>query len=241
MAVYRIAELNIQIEPLYEDTAKRLEPYKTNESNFDFEVHIQKAEVAKKFIELAVKCSYADVEGALILEQICNVVLEKFDGFFFHSSSLFLDGKAFLFTAKSGVGKSTQTALWCKHFGNRVTMINDDKPIVRRINGKFYVFGTPWMGKSDIGNNISAQVDTVYVLLRSAVNSAEKVKTGKVFKQIFEATVIPQDRVKMSKLLELLDDFLSHIKLIELKCNMSDNAVVTAYEASQNFYAEDND
>lgn len=71
-------------------------------------------------------------ESGIINTLVCREILDNYDGLFFHSSALMLDGKAYLFSAPSGTGKSTHTALWQRHFGGRVQMINDDKPIIRK-------------------------------------------------------------------------------------------------------------
>lgn len=42
-----------------------------------------------------------------------------------------IDGKAYMFSAPSGTGKSTHAKLWRDCFGDRVTMINDDKPLIK--------------------------------------------------------------------------------------------------------------
>lgn len=233
MPIYRIAELNILIEPLNSLTEKRLLPYIVKSDSYDFEI-----EVSQEDIDNFIRCAnepYSNfaAENTLILTRLSNKVLERYDGFFFHSSSLMLDGKGYVFTALSGTGKSTHTALWRKLFGNRVTMINDDKPIIRRQNGEFFVYGTPWMGKSNIGNNIKAPVKAVYILQRGEKNSAVTVKTGEVFKQILEATVVPSDRKNMAKLLELLDRFFTAVPLFRLTCNMDIEAAQTAFEAAE--------
>ena len=51
--------------------------------------------------------------------------------FLMHGSVVAVDGEAFLFTAKSGTGKSTHTRLWRERFGERAVMVNDDKPLLR--------------------------------------------------------------------------------------------------------------
>lgn len=233
MPIYRIADLNILINPLNSLTEKRLLPYIVKSGSYDFEI-----DVSQEDIDNFASCAdepYSNfaAENTLILTRLSNKVLEEYDGFFFHSSSLMLEGKGYVFTALSGTGKSTHTALWRKLFGNRVTMINDDKPIIRRQNGEFFVSGTPWMGKSNIGNNIKAPVKAVYILQRGEKNSAVRVKTGEVFKQILEATVVPCDRKNMAKLLELLDRFFTAVPLYRLTCNMDIEAAQTAFEAAE--------
>ena len=174
--------------------------------------------------------------GAMLAEkidpQIIMDVLDGFDGFFFHSSCLELDGEGYVFSAVSGTGKSTHTALWRRHFGNRVTMINDDKPVIRKCDGKFYAYGTPWMGKADIGTNTKAPVKAVYILQRAEENTAVRVLPSQVMKQLLEATVIDVERSRMEKLLELLDEFFKETPLFLLGCNMDESAVMTAYNAA---------
>ena len=147
-----------------------------------------------------------------------------------------LDDEAYVFTAVSGTGKSTHTALWRKLFKDKVVMINDDKPIIRKKDGVFYVYGTPWMGKSNIGNNVKAPVKAVYILQRGEKNSVVRVKPGEVFKNILEATVVPTDRRNMEKLLELLNEFFSSAPLFLLTCNMDIEAAQVAYNAAENIF-----
>lgn len=234
MPIYNIADLNILINPLSAEIKKRLLPYIANSDSFDFEVKVSQSEIADYIANSKENCSSFAAENTLILTKICNKILEEYDGFFFHSSSLMLQNEGYVFTAVSGTGKSTHTALWRKLFKEKVVMINDDKPIIRKKDGVFCVYGTPWMGKSDIGNNVKAPVKAVYILQRGEENSVERVKTGEVFKNILEATVVPSDRKNMEKLLKLLDEFFSSVLLFRLTCNMGIEAAQIAYNASQN-------
>lgn len=232
MPIYKIADLQIKINPFYKRTQKRLLPYVCDAGDFDFEIDVTDTDISQYLSQCKEPCSSAGAEGVLILTQLCNIILSSFDGFFFHSSSLMIDGEAYVFTALSGTGKSTHTALWREYFGDKVTMINDDKPIIRKHNGEFYIYGTPWMGKSEIGTNTKAPVKAVYILQRGTENKVERVKTGEVFKQILEATLVPADRENMTKLLALLDEFFSSVKLFKLCCNTNIDAAKTAYDAA---------
>ena len=239
MPIFRIADLNIKIDPAYNYCTSRLESYRTDCNDIDFEICVTDKEISEHIAQCTSPCSKDGAESVLILTKLCNTILEKFDGFFFHSSSLMLEDEAYVFTALSGTGKSTHTALWREHFGDRVTMINDDKPIIRKHNGKFYIYGTPWMGKSDIGNNVKAPVKAVYILQRGTKNSAVRVSIGDVFKQILEATLVPTDRKNMITLLSLLDEFFSSVPIYLLTCNTDVSAVQTAYNAANKTNAKE--
>ena len=232
MPIYRIAEINMKIEPRYEETINCLEPYLTDSDTFDFEVPIDPEDFARYVAKAPRPDMPAPNEGPYIYTYICRKVLREYEGFFFHSSCLALDGEGYVFTALSGTGKSTHTRNWCKYFGDRVTMINDDKPIFRKIDGKFFVCGTPWMGKSNIGCNMIAPIKAVYVLQRGEENSAELVSPGAVLKQLMEATLLPRTKEDMQKQLSLFNDMFTRVPIILLSCNKDVDSARVAYEAS---------
>ena len=78
-------------------------------------------------------CPYLSLDDC---EYICTgasfyTQLLLHNGIMLHSSCVVVDDKAYLFTARSGTGKSTHTRLWCQLFGDRAVMVNDDKPFLR--------------------------------------------------------------------------------------------------------------
>ena len=232
MAVYKIAEINILINPVYDYTERQLKDYLCDEDSYEFDATATDEEIAEKVRSQDDRFPPQLCEGTVVFTKICKKVLESCDGLFFHSSSLSLDGEGYLFTALSGTGKSTHTAFWRELFKDRVTMINDDKPLIRKIDGKFYVCGTPWMGKANIGTNMIAPIKAVYVLCRGEENRAEPVSPSKVFRELLEATLLPEKRENTAKLLELYDELFSSVKLIKLSCKPDIEAAKVAYAAA---------
>ena len=82
-----------------------------------------------------------------------------------HASCVVVDGYAYLFSGPCGMGKSTHTQKYLKAFPDAV-IINDDKPALRRIDGKWYAYGTPWCGKDGINENASAPIAGICFLHR---------------------------------------------------------------------------
>ena len=79
-----------------------------------------------------------------------------------------MDGEAYIFTAVSGTGKSTHAMLWREVFGERVRMINDDKPLIRITpEGKAVVYGTPWDGKHHLSKNSAFPLKAICWLTRA--------------------------------------------------------------------------
>ena len=96
--------------------------------------------------------------------------LLRFGGFMLHSSAVVMDGEAYLFSAPSGTGKSTHTALWLETFGGRARILNDDKPAIMVENGSVTACGTPWSGKSDLNLNLRVPLRGICMLERSKSN-----------------------------------------------------------------------
>lgn len=64
-----------------------------------------------------------------------------------HSSVVVKEHQAVLCLGESGTGKSTHTRLWRENIEG-ARLLNDDSPIVRMIDGKCIVYGSPWSGKT---------------------------------------------------------------------------------------------
>lgn len=157
--------------------------------------------------------------------------LLRFDGILLHSSCVVVDGYAYAFSADSGTGKSTHTELWLKHFGDRAHMLNDDKPAIRIINGKVYACGTPWSGKYDYSTPEIVPLAGICFLERSKDNWIKKADTSKAVFNIFSQTVRRLGPNAMEKLFDVLEDIFSKVPIWEFGCNISDDAVLTSYNA----------
>lgn len=69
-----------------------------------------------------------------------------------HTSTIRYRDRAVLFLGESGTGKSTHTRLWREHIAG-AELLNDDSPIVRIVDGRAFVYGSPWSGKTDCYKN----------------------------------------------------------------------------------------
>jgi len=63
-------------------------------------------------------------------------------GVMIHACGVDTDGRGMVFAGPSGAGKSTLAKLWNK-YGN-ATVLSDERVILRRVGGRFVVYGTPW-------------------------------------------------------------------------------------------------
>ncbi|MBO4845257.1 MAG: hypothetical protein J5525_03010 [Lachnospiraceae bacterium] len=156
--------------------------------------------------------------------------MPKVDTILFHGSVIAMDGKGYLFTAKSGTGKSTHARLWRDLYGNRVIMINDDKPLIHVESDMITAYGTPWDGKHRFSTNTSVPLTGICVLHRSKDNRIERVTGKEVYPMFVQQTYRPSQKESMSKTFDLLDQMLEQVPVYNLYCNMDIDAARVAYE-----------
>ena len=119
------------------------------------------------------------------------MMLYAFRGSFFqtlliHASLVRENGYGYAFIAKSGTGKSTHTSLWLKHIPN-TDLMNDDNPIVRIIDGKAYIYGSPWSGKTPCYRDVVAKLGAITQIARANANSVERLSPTAAFAHILPA------------------------------------------------------
>ena len=233
MKIYRIAEMNIAVKAKYEDTYRYMQDFLTDSQ--DYELYIEPTDEMIRYEAELGEEIHGDAgspyicEAVAILRVICDYIIDK-GGFFLHCSCLKYKDEAIIFTAPSGTGKSTHSALWRRHFGDDVVMINDDKPLVREKDGRFYIYGTPWNGKHSIGNNTSAPIRSVVFLSQAPKNKATPISPIDAMALLLQQTVLPSNKAELSKLLDMLGRLVENIPMYRLGCTISDEAVTTIYQ-----------
>jgi len=234
-----IAEIPFMVRCKSEEAAKELRGYGTEKQPL-FEIEAGASDLDR------IREGYAEANGKsyirrgriresqIELTAIHSLMLERlidYDVLLLHSSALEMDGEAYLFTASRGTGKSTHTSLWRECFGDRVRMINDDKPVLREKQGVIRAYGTPWNGKHHLGANISAPVKAIACLSRSENNSTAPMAPAEAFRLLYEQVPALYSREGRVKSLVLLKRLLDKVPVYSLGCNMEKEAALTAYKA----------
>ena len=167
-------------------------------------------------------------EVVLVYEKISNA-LPAFDAFIMHSSAVAVDGGAYAFAAEKGTGKSTHTRFWKEVLGERLTVINGDKPIFRFQDGRLLAYGTPWCGKENWQSNIAVPMKALCLLERSEENAVFPVRAYDVLSELMHHFHLPGgNQVDMLKLIELIDRMVSTVPLYRLRCRNDRTAAETA-------------
>ena len=215
----------------------RSKSYKADFDDSETEIKLNiKEDFIKKKKEEIPHLSLDEHEYMWTCEAFYNELL-RHNGMMLHSSCVEKDGFAYLFSARSGTGKSTHTHLWLKNLeGTRI--INDDKPALVYDNGKWYACGTPFSGKTDENIDVKIPVRAITFLHRSEKNTVKKIPPFQAVGLLLEQTIKPADRSLAENMLELADLLLREVPVFSLGCNLDDDAAVIAYNEIERLIKE---
>lgn len=235
---YKIADKVVEVTSIHAEVHEYCTDYLTDEpadysvittqADIDYE---REKSVREDKIEGIQTRQFSDsyLEELAVYRKIAEIMLD-FDTVLFHGSVVAVDGVGYLFTAKSGTGKSTHTRLWREYFGDRAIMVNDDKPLLHIAESGVIAYGTPYNGKHRLGTNISVPLNAICILTRSADNHIELITRKQAYTMLLQQVYRPADMLKMAKTMELVDRLADSVKLYRLGCNMDISAAKIAYE-----------
>lgn len=156
------------------------------------------------------------------------------DAFLLHSACFDVNGSGVAFSAHSGTGKTTHMLLWQKLLGDKMTVVNGDKPIVRFFENEPktpYAYGTPWCGKENLGCNMRTPLKHICFIERAEQNSCEPINKNDAINLIFNQVYMPKNPAAMVQTLQLIDRLLSCCRLWKIKCNMEPQAAEVSFGA----------
>ena len=230
MFTIKIADINVCTNNKYDYVRNLCADYVVeNIDTPELTINVTDEEIfaEKAMAETNVSEGYA--EGICIYRKICKQLPARFNAYLFHSAVIEYEGNGYAFSAKSGTGKSTHIRLWRKHFGEKVHVVNGDKPIMRFIENDLMAYGTPWCGKEGYQNNTSVAIKAICFIERSQVNSIRRITPDEAIGRIFHQILTPNDLASVDALFPLLDRTLTQVPCYVLQCNISEEAAEVAY------------
>lgn len=170
------------------------------------------------------------LDRAVIQRKIARALF-PLDILLFHGSGLAVDGEGFLFTAKSGTGKSTHTRFWRETFGDRAIMVNDDKPFLRFAEDSIYLCGAPWSGKHGLDSNVEVPLKGICILHRGGENTISPMAPEEALPMLLHQGCCPLDESCQPKFQELVWNLSREVPLWEMYCTREMQAAEVAYQA----------
>lgn len=236
MFTIRLAETDIGIDNRYDFVQRQCAGYLSTGTPA-FTVSVSEEEIREEWEKSTpeVKNSRRDKfgysESISIYRKICYT-MPLYDALLLHSAALSAHGGAYLFSAPSGTGKTTHLKLWMRTHPGEVTIINGDKPLLKKQpDGSFTVYGTPWSGKEGWQSNISAPLKGLCFLRRGEVNAIRRLDEKESADRVMKQIVYPKDPAALTKTLMLSNDILYSAPIWLLSCNISEEAARLSFDA----------
>jgi hypothetical protein len=158
----------------------------------------------------------ADIDplGYPLNQVLWIILLSQGRGLLFHACGIDDKGMGYLFLGNSGDGKSTTAGLW---FDHGLTVLNDDRIIVRKNKGKFWMYGTPWHGDFKEHSSQGLPIHKLFILRHGRRNSS-RLKCGAEAVSMLLARSFPPfwDKEGMAFTIEFCQRLLGEIPCYEL-------------------------
>jgi hypothetical protein len=226
---YLIANLVVEMNPQYKPLIDQVDQYKID--YIPSEVHCVIPQGNKTIANYQAKnptLTIGESEYLLYGAYFYDTLL-KYEGILLHASCVIYNNYAYLFSANSGVGKSTHTSIWCKVFPDAF-ILNDDKPALRFEGNTLYAYGTPFSGKTNLNVNARYPVAGIAFINRSKKFESKKITEKEAMILFINQTLKPKDEDRLDLLVQNLGKVLKTTKFYSLGVNMNDEAAFLAYE-----------
>lgn len=225
-----IADLVTELNPKYETTKELAAPFiYDGERPTDIVLRASEEHIGDLMKRAAEGVTVGMMENFVLCTDFNRKAI-PYGVMLIHSSAIVYNGGAYLFSANSGVGKSTHTRLWLEAFGDKVHIMNDDKPVVRILGEKAVCCGTPFDGGSGIALNESYPLRAVIFVERGEENSVRVSTPKEVIQKLYFQTA---HMVKQETAVKMLGNFEKLLALTDfyvLTCNTDISAAYIAFD-----------
>ncbi len=136
-----------------------------------------------------------------------------------HTSVIQYKGRTVLFLGESGTGKSTHTRLWRENIEGAV-LLNDDSPILRIIDGKPWMFGSPWSGKTPCYKQESYPLAACVRLSQAPYNKIQRLNIAQAYAALHPSCPpdFAYDDTLYDHISETIGEVLANVPLYHLAC-----------------------
>lgn len=152
-------------------------------------------------------------------------LIARSGGFILHSSYIERNGKAILFTAPSGTGKSTQAELW--RVWRDAKILNGDRTAIRCDGRTVRAYGIPFAGSSQICENVTLPLDVIVYLKQAPQTTIRRLRGAEAFRRVWEGCSINNwDRTDVECISAAVSDVLMTVPVYELACTPDESAII---------------
>ncbi len=227
-----ISDFVFNINSRYSWIQEQCIEYISNSDNVSLSFEISDDEINYEKSLCNYKVSRCYLESIAVYRKLAEW-LPNNNAFVLHSATFDVDGVGVAFAAHSGTGKTTHMNLWQQLLGDKMTIVNGDKPIVRFFDEEPntpYAYGTPWNGKEGLGCNMRTTLKHICFIERSETNYVEKMQSRDIVDRIMNQVYMPKDPTAVMNTMQLINRLLESCNLWIIHCNMEPEAAQIAYD-----------
>ena len=170
------------------------------------------------------------LETLAVYRKISMAILD-FNIFLMHGAVIAYENDAYMFTAKSGTGKTTHIRKWLEKLPNAY-VVNGDKPLIKLTETEAIACGTPWCGKEGMGTNIMVPLRAIVLMERGEDNQISEITFTEAFAFLLQQTYQPDEAELLKKTIRLLSHLKGKMRYYRFICNnMKEDALSVAYNA----------
>src|SRR5690606_1007543 len=144
-----------------------------------------------------------------------------------HGSAISYKGDVILFSAPSGTGKSTHARMWKQLYGEDVSWVNDDKPLLKVEENGIYVYGAPFSGQYSSNTNEQKPLKAIVFLQQGITDEVTTLNNKEALKHLITNTLRPQEEALWDNSLHQFEVIMKQIPIYHLDASLSLNAVKT--------------
>lgn len=239
-----IAQINIEVTCRERTVFKECKGYLSSFAVPDLIISASMAEleaeanllppITESYEGVATTRFYGNIESKIIQQKIADNI-PLFDSIVMHGSVVAFNNRGYMFTAPSGVGKTTRTRIWLDLYPSSI-VVNGDKPIIKITDTQAFACGTPWCGKEGWNANTMVPLKAIFLLERADAeeeSSVEEINIGKGFPFLLQQTHRPKDLGMMRKTLHLLKSLEGKVKIYKFRSTPTEESVKLAYETAK--------
>lgn len=228
--IYDFAGFNMKIINRFKYIENQCRNFLSSSLDFNYNISVFDEEVNDEASKLGAE-PHGYFESICVHRKLAEWLPTQ-NAFVLHSAVFDVDGTGIALAAHSGTGKTTHMLLWQKLLGERLKIVNGDKPIIRFFDDESdtpYAYGTPWNGKEHLGCNMRTPLRHIAFIERAEKNSCESMSPSDAINLIFNQVYMPKDSAAVIKTIELINRLISCCSLWKIKCNMEIEAAQIAY------------
>ena len=148
-----------------------------------------------------------------------------------HASAVENNDRGFAFLGRSGIGKSTHSALWMEYIKG-TQLLNDDNPAIRvEDDGGVYIYGTPWSGKKPCYRNVRVPLAALVRLEQASENCVFRHSDAKALMLLLPSCSSMRWNDALYKTLcDVLEIIIDRVSVFSLACLPCAEAALLCYD-----------